>query len=390
MTYETIPIEAKDADRVHILTGTIVSTGDGVAEVNIDDYGIIADVPIFYHCPKSETADTMPFIENERVLIINSGSAATPSIANMKVFGFEDGLPRGDFRFRLTREDDINPDNHTLLTNVHDMRHSFVDSNGNWIWTDWEYNTTTEYWDLTFHDPNHRSGSWDDPSPNLDPNGYWIWYWSNLIATNVLNTQYPHRYKFADQQNNDDLIKPGAYKGLLPYWKTALGWNKDITDACTGACPAEFYVSSFRVQFNAPFAQILTVYSSVPYIVSYKTGSSRMWLYGLRRFTDICLNSTYCLDGGRDGGISVKVSSADGVYNRTITHGSVPYIKTQTGIREPSILGTDYVNNFTPDIGSPVEITCLDYSGQQKTDIGTPVGVEFYDKRLWIQAYYDF
>ena len=37
MSYETIEIESEDADKVHVLIGTIVSTGDGIAEINIDD-----------------------------------------------------------------------------------------------------------------------------------------------------------------------------------------------------------------------------------------------------------------------------------------------------------------------------------------------------------------
>jgi len=94
MSYETIPIVKADAKTVHILTGTIVSTGAGVAEVNIDGYGVYSDVPVFYHCPESETADGIPFTIGDRVIIVNSGDAITLSVSNMKVVGFEDGLPR--------------------------------------------------------------------------------------------------------------------------------------------------------------------------------------------------------------------------------------------------------------------------------------------------------
>jgi len=94
MTRETIEIESKDADRVHILVGTIVSTGDGVAEVNVDDYGTYSDIPVFYHCPESEIADGRPFAIDDRVIIVNSGDVITLSVSDMKVVGFEDGLPR--------------------------------------------------------------------------------------------------------------------------------------------------------------------------------------------------------------------------------------------------------------------------------------------------------
>lgn len=96
MTHEVIEIESKDADLVHILTGTVtdIDTENIKVDVDIDDYGSFADVPVFYHCENSETADGMPFLGGERVIIVNSGDAVNLSVANMKVIGFEDGLPR--------------------------------------------------------------------------------------------------------------------------------------------------------------------------------------------------------------------------------------------------------------------------------------------------------
>lgn len=94
MAYETIEIEKKDAGTVHILTGVVTDVGSGVVDVNIDDHGAVSDVPVFYHCPDCETADGNPFSTDDRVIIVNSGSAVNPVIANMKVIGFEDGLPR--------------------------------------------------------------------------------------------------------------------------------------------------------------------------------------------------------------------------------------------------------------------------------------------------------
>lgn len=92
MAYETIPITVKDAGRVHMLTGIVTDTGDGTADVDIDNHGVVSDIPTFYHCPDSETADGSPFSVDDRVLVVNSGSGV--DVANMKVIGFEDGLPR--------------------------------------------------------------------------------------------------------------------------------------------------------------------------------------------------------------------------------------------------------------------------------------------------------
>ena len=98
MSYETIPIEAKDATTVHVLVGTITDMDEeaGTVDVDIDEHGSFSAIPVFYHCQHAETADGMPFIEdcNDRVVIVNSGDAINLSVADLKVVGFEDGLPR--------------------------------------------------------------------------------------------------------------------------------------------------------------------------------------------------------------------------------------------------------------------------------------------------------
>ena len=100
MTHEVVEIEAKNAGTVHVLVGKVTDM-DKVAmtvDVDIDDYDSFFDIPIFYHCSESKTiADGSPyfqFAEGDRVIIVNYGDAKNLSVANMKVVGFEDGLPR--------------------------------------------------------------------------------------------------------------------------------------------------------------------------------------------------------------------------------------------------------------------------------------------------------
>lgn len=98
MTHEAIPIEKEKATSVHVLTGilTAVYEDDGTVDVTIDGHGDFSSVPVFYHCQGIETADGMPFIDgdNDRVVIVNYGDPVNLSVADMKVVGFEDGLPR--------------------------------------------------------------------------------------------------------------------------------------------------------------------------------------------------------------------------------------------------------------------------------------------------------
>lgn len=94
--YETIPIEKKDAKTVHVLTGTVtkIDTLNTKVDVNIDDYAEYEAIPVFYHCEGSETAEGLPFFVGDKVIIVNHGDTETLSVADMKVVGFEDGLPR--------------------------------------------------------------------------------------------------------------------------------------------------------------------------------------------------------------------------------------------------------------------------------------------------------
>lgn len=102
MSHEAIPIEAKDAASVHVLIGVIdaISVDLSEADVAFDDYGLIENIPIFYHCENEEIAnkesgqERIPFTERDEVVVINSGNAEILSASDLKIVGFADGLPR--------------------------------------------------------------------------------------------------------------------------------------------------------------------------------------------------------------------------------------------------------------------------------------------------------
>ena len=105
MTHEVISIEAKNASTVHVLTGTInsVRIDQTTADVILDEYGFIADIPIFYHCEETEERkiankesgkERSPFLWRDRVIIVHYGDIENLVATNMKIVGFEDGLLR--------------------------------------------------------------------------------------------------------------------------------------------------------------------------------------------------------------------------------------------------------------------------------------------------------
>lgn len=220
MDYELIPIESGDAGKSHILRGTITDTRERdvhthaygsswvvKASVDIDGYGIVEDVPVFYHCQYSEKAglsvgtEGSPFVKGDRVLVVNSGDADDLIADSLKIVGYEDGLPRQCvFQFRITTEDDVvisesllswiwidqeienNPGHYEIVGLIHGY-HPVVDPEDAVYWTkegdtwfysretspgyiiECSYNTVTQIWTVPFltwpgKTPKHGKDFW--------------------------------------------------------------------------------------------------------------------------------------------------------------------------------------------------------------------------------------
>lgn len=145
--YELIPLpmdESVSKGKPSVLVGTIIppagltikdiptySCGGGnywaiSADVDIDEFGEVLDVPVFYHCQGSNKAGELaltggvpeagddtsissgsPFVAGDRVIVINDGDSYDLESEKLRIVGYEDGLPRQCvFQFRLTRDDD--------------------------------------------------------------------------------------------------------------------------------------------------------------------------------------------------------------------------------------------------------------------------------------------
>ncbi|MDO9566616.1 MAG: hypothetical protein Q7J15_07750 [Candidatus Desulfaltia sp.] len=329
MTHETIPIETKDAGKVHILTGIVTDTGDGVVDVNIDDYGVVSDIPVFYHCPESETANGMPFFINDRVIIVNSGSAVTPSTANMKVIGFEDGLLRECvFHFKITRGDG------TIITDSAELDGYFdiYNSSEGWISsTLFTYNPATEYWTVTI-----------DPA-DIDENGYWVF----IDCEDGIETQYPFRYKDDDQFNAADLIPFGTYEANIPYWITKF-FYVDIVLGSLVTCPNVSYDPAhmgsgyFVMAPSRSWSKRYNVKSSVPYKVTRQaksvytptSGSSNIndrFFFNFSGQPNCCCAGSACYgSSGLSCGNIASAKISGGALNQNVTGQNIFYVLDYT------------------------------------------------------------
>ena len=326
MDYELIPIESEDAGKSHVLRGTIVDTRLDVktyavnvygkdtwiikADVNIDDYGLIEDIIIFYHCQYSEKAgravfldleedpfegdsspylamEGSPFVKDDRVIVMNYGSADELSATDMKVVGYEDGLPRQCvFQFRITRDDGtvIDKDLLTLIriqqeivghpghyqTLAYTTKYSAGDSN----WTqegdtwhyketgyyirEFSYNTVTQIWTVPF-----MTGPYIIPKNNKD---FWVEFTCEDSVTSMyVDPEIDPRgyvYKSSNFHQAEHSIASKFYEVKVPYYKIV---SQDRT-----SLPYPDYCTTQWCWSSAGGFDNVIVKSSIPYTVRFK------------------------------------------------------------------------------------------------------------------------
>lgn len=103
------------------------------------------------------------------------------------------------FYVKVTRGDGTVIDDSAELDGYFDV----YNSSEGWIpSTIFAYNPTTQYWKVEI-----------DPE-DIDENGYFVF----IDYNDGIETQYPFRYKRADQWNAADLTQFGTYEAEVPYW----------------------------------------------------------------------------------------------------------------------------------------------------------------------------
>lgn len=340
MDYELIPIEPGDAGNSHILRGTIVDTRLDVktyavnvygkdtwivkADVNIDGYGLVEDIIIFYHCQYSEKAgravfsglekdpfdgddspylamEGSPFVKEDRVIVLNYGSAEVLSAADMKVVGYEDGLPRQCvFQFRITRDDGTvvgmdllqpldgisiyqekpnNPGSYERVGEAHayDAWEAayWTQEGDTWHYDrggpDWavqfSYNTVTQIWTVPFHNwPNFK------PKNNKD---FFVFIHCldsvRCMLSSVDNSNPEYVYKTTDFYDDERAVVSKFYEAKTPYYKETLVITRTPpSEGCSGAFPF-CCINEGRCHTGTYGAKTLTIKSSIPYTVNFLT-----------------------------------------------------------------------------------------------------------------------
>jgi|GEM_PF-6334224 len=211
------------------------------------------------------------------------------------------------------------------------------DQAGAWVWVldaDRNYLDATPTWDADL-------GAWVVTLDN--PEDYELGrYWLRCSCADGLTTQYPGRYKTADQWADADMVEMGVYTDTIPYWTMDLEWVEDVpeyagretdircdalsnynisaTDKLWVKTGAEIQPSTLFMDFAALITRRLTVRSSVPYRVIWgvlAAGEDQNW--------------RWLWDQNCDGTVSPSCSGASGGQiewsgwgSTVITDGEVP------------------------------------------------------------------
>jgi len=98
-------------------------------------------------------------------------------------------------------------------------------------------------------------------------------YWIKVEVDDSIATQYPYRYKSADQLQLTDRIQVGEYEIKLPYWKSsAYAYTPTPTnpDWEWAYDPDPMMQKGSTIGTIDGFSKARTIYSSVPYQVEYR------------------------------------------------------------------------------------------------------------------------
>lgn len=334
MDYELTPIETKAAGKSHVLMGTIVDTrdcdiktyaqGDDKwvirADVEIDEHGLFEDIPVFYHCQFSKTAgraafeeveegkeddlitEGSPFVKDDRVMVLNDGDSDSLSVENLKIVGYEDGLPRQCvFQFRITRDDGTVIDESLLsYILIHQSTDSSVEVIGSihgyhpaddpedaafWVkeedtWhysretspgylTECSYNTITQIWTVPFV-------TWPDKEPKYGKD-----FWASFLCEGSVACMYVDReidsrgyiYIRDDFCQESHKIVSKFYEVVVPYYKLISTFRTPL------AYPDECEDSWFWCWYASGGLQSVTIKSSIPYTIMFKAPASWAILY---------------------------------------------------------------------------------------------------------------
>jgi hypothetical protein len=240
MVHENISLTKAEGNISHVLIGTIMAIGSdaedtpeiGTANVAIDSYELVENVPIFYHCEDSEIVSTKhPFVQNDKVLIVNYGSATSLSTENMKIVGYEDGLPRYcGWRFKLFRDDDTTirdgAGNITkasgILLDLFQLKYIILyglysGSLDWWTALPGNYGWAAQYWTY-----NEEDGIWyyDDTDPDYPE---WAWKGTYNPDTNWFTVEQP------DAQKSDDNLYWLSFE--CAEYTTGYGWDPAVNAA---------------------------------------------------------------------------------------------------------------------------------------------------------------
>jgi len=247
---------------VEYLRGTIQTIDSATDTCTVNVAGSVLSALFFYHCtPDSEIREDNGAIKgaaagfsvgDEVVVQVKYDYGETLVIAHV------DGVKRCGFQFKFTRGDGT-PVDDTMLYYIDVYTSSYIQ-----VPIDYTYDPDTGYFSITFTDP-------DDAD---DPAGYWVAY----NCTDGVYTQYPYNYKYDDQWQLTNLLKPGAYEDVIPYFKSTLVLSGCVESEYIGggltAPIAEnlivpSYYNHLILKPGGMITKTLTVKSSIPYSVRY-------------------------------------------------------------------------------------------------------------------------
>ena len=261
----------------------------------------------------------------------------------------------GYFIVKVTRGDGH------LCTSAGSVSFVLRDSSGVKVGITETYNKETGYWSLEI-----------DDAEQYDENGYWLW----MYEDDSINTQYPMRYKSADQGEVADLIPFGTYEAEIPHWKVSTEYsptpdpsNVSLVEACVLAvdpgsktfwtAQSGSSIYSFWTYLVINIEKRFILESSVPFYTKNSVTRVSAVAYHKARLSNYCCNelvdSFSTFSSGKN--VEVNIKSSDSAFDENITEDIYPTPVYDGDWERGAKITTYTITNLTP---TPVALQCND------------------------------
>lgn len=219
-TYRVGTILAKEGDTCSVRLDMVLSAYHRDASLDVTGaQAVLSGVAIEYM-----SCNGAAFEVGDRVVVEYRNRSATGEETPV-VIGFESHPKPCGFVFHLTL------DLEGPLLPEHDPEFYVQDKDWNLVDTTAQYDPIRDVWVVSAVSPDQLN----------DPDGYWVFF----DCDNGVRSQYPYRYRWEEQGQDSDRIRPGEYTDSIPFFRATASSDLPVFEDVSSEAANEWNAAGY-------------------------------------------------------------------------------------------------------------------------------------------------